>query len=60
VVSGVLMDMVEECRTRAEKCRELGKSMTTPIDQQIFDWMAQAWEKLADLRKLDREPEPEA
>jgi hypothetical protein len=54
------MDMVEECRTHAEKCRELGKSMTTPIDQQIFDWMAQAWEKLADLRKLDREPEPEA
>jgi hypothetical protein len=54
------MDMVEEYRTRAGKCRELANSMTTPVDQQIFDWMAQAWEKLADLRKLDREPEPEA
>jgi hypothetical protein len=41
-------------------CRFMANSMTTPIDQQIFDWMAQAWEKLADLRKLDREPEPEA
>jgi len=60
VVSGVFMDMVEECRTHAEKCRELANSMTTPVDQQIFDWMAQVWEKLADLRKLDREPEPEA
>jgi alkylhydroperoxidase family enzyme len=56
----VVMDMVEEYRTRAGKCRELANSMTTPVDQQIFDWMAQAWEKLADLRKLDREPEPEA
>jgi hypothetical protein len=54
------MDTVEECRTHAEKCRELANSMTTPVDQQIFDWMAQAWEKLADLRKLDREPEPES
>jgi hypothetical protein len=54
------MDMVEEYRTHAGKCRELAKSMTAPVDQQIFDWMGQAWEKLADLRKLDREPEPEA
>jgi hypothetical protein len=54
------MDMVEEYRTRAGKCRELANLMTTPVDQQIFDWMAQAWETLADLRKLDREPEPEA
>lgn len=60
VVSGVFMDMVEECRTHAEKCRELANSMTTPVDQHIFDWMAQVWEKLADLRKLDSEPEPEA
>jgi len=54
------MDMVEEYRTHAGKCRELANSMTTPVEQQIFDWLAQAWEKLADLRNLDREPEPEA
>jgi hypothetical protein len=54
------MNTVAEYRTHAEKCRQLANSMTTPVDHQIFDWMAQAWEKLADLRKLDREPEPEA
>ncbi len=53
------MDMVAECRTHAEKCRELANSVTMPVDQRIFNWMAQAWERLADLRNLDREPEPE-
>jgi hypothetical protein len=54
------MHMVAEYRTHAQKCRELANLMTAPIDHQIFDWMAQAWEKLADLCELDREPEPEA
>jgi hypothetical protein len=54
------MHMVAEYKIHAQKCRELANSMTTPVDQQMFDFMAEAWEKLAHLCELDREPEPKA
>jgi hypothetical protein len=54
------MHMVAEYRTHAVKCRELANSAATPVDKKILEWMAYSWEKLADLRKQDREPEPEA
>jgi len=47
-----------EYRTHAEKCRELA-CMNGPSDKKILERMAQTWEKLADLRKRDRESEPE-
>ena len=57
---GVFMHMIAEYRTHADKCRELANSAATPVDKKILEWMAYSWEKLADLRKRDREPEPEA
>jgi hypothetical protein len=57
---GVFMHMVAEYRTHADKCCELANSAATPVDKKILEWMAYSWEKLADLRKRDREPEPEA
>ena len=56
---GVFMHMVAEYRTHADKCRELANSAATPVDKKILEWMAYSWEKLADLRKRDRESEPE-
>jgi hypothetical protein len=54
------MHMVAEYRTHAVKCRELANSAATPIDKKILEWTVYSWEKLADLRKQDRETEPEA
>jgi hypothetical protein len=54
------MQMVAEYRTHADKCRELANSAATPVDKKILEWMAYSWEKLADLRKRDRGPEPDA
>jgi hypothetical protein len=51
------MRTVAEYRTHADKCRELANLVTTPIDKKILEEIAQSWEKLADLRKRDREPE---
>ena len=33
--------------------------MNGPTDKKILEGMAETWEKLADLRKRDRESEPE-
>jgi len=55
---GGLMGTVAEYRTHAEKCRELA-FMNGPTDKKVLEWMAETWEKLADLRKRDRESEPE-
>src|SRR5262249_59916487 len=52
VVSGVFMDMVEECRTHAEKCRELANSMTTQSANQIFVGWPKVWETFPTLPKL--------
>ena len=54
------MRTVAEYRTHADKCRELANLVTTPTEKKILEEMAQSWEKLADLRKRDREPEREA
>jgi hypothetical protein len=54
------MHMVAEYRTHADKCRELANSAAVPVDKKNLEWMACSWEKLADLRKQDREPEPQA
>ena len=54
------MRTVAEYRTHADKCRELANLITTPVDKKILEEMAQSWEKLADLRKRDREPERKA
>ena len=52
------MCAVTEYRTHAEKCRELA-FINGPADKKILERMAETWEKLADLRKRDRESEPE-
>jgi hypothetical protein len=51
---------VAEYRIHADKCRELANLVTTPTEKKILEEMAQSWEKLADLRKGDRESEREA
>ena len=44
----------------ADKCLELANLVTTPTEQKILEEMAQSWEKLAELRKRDRDSEREA
>ena len=51
---------VAEYRIHADKCRELANLVTTPTEKRILEEMAQSWEKLAELRKRDRESEREA
>jgi hypothetical protein len=51
---------VAEYRVHAGKCRELANLVTTPTEKRILEEMAKSWEKLADLRKRDRESEREA
>jgi hypothetical protein len=51
------MRIVTEYRKHAEKCWELANFIA---DKQILERLAKTWEKLADLRKRDREPEPES
>jgi hypothetical protein len=54
------MQTVAEYRTHADKCRELASLITTPIEKKILEEIAQSWEKLAELRKRNREQEGEA
>jgi hypothetical protein len=54
------MRTVAEYKIHADKCRELGNLVTTPTEKRILEEMAQSWEKLAELRKRDRESEREA
>jgi hypothetical protein len=56
----VSLRTVAEYRVHADKCRELANLVTTPTEKRILEEMAQSWEKLADLRKRDRESEREA
>ena len=60
VLAGTFMQTVAEYRTHAKKCRELANLVTTPTEKKILEEMAQSWEKLAELRKSDRESEREA
>jgi hypothetical protein len=60
VIAGVSMGTVAEYITHADKCRELANLVTTPTEKRILEEMAQSWEKLAELRKRDRESEREA
>jgi hypothetical protein len=60
VIAGVSMRTVAEYITHADKCRELANLVTTPTEKRILEEMAQSWEKLAELRKRDRESEREA
>jgi hypothetical protein len=53
------MRTVEQCRERAEACRKLAKQMARPEDKKILEELAQAWEKLVELRRDDIEPEPD-
>ena len=55
---GDLMSTVAVYRAHSEKCRELAL-MNGPTNTKILEAMAETWEKLADLRKRDRESEPE-
>jgi hypothetical protein len=57
---GCPMRTVAEYRIHADKCRELANLVATPTEKKILEEMAQSWEKLADLRKGDRESEREA
>jgi hypothetical protein len=59
ILAGAFMRTVAEYRIPADKCRELANLITTPTEKKILEEMAQSWEKLADLRKRDREPEGE-
>ena len=52
------MSTVAVYRAHAEKCRELAL-MNGPTNTKNLEGMAETWEKLADLRKRDRESEPE-
>ena len=54
------MRTVAEYKNHADKCRELGNLVTIPTEKRILEEMAQSWEKLAELRKRDRESEREA
>ena len=60
VIAGVSMRTVAEYIIHADKCRELANLVTTPTEKRILEEMAQSWEKLAELRKRDRESEREA
>jgi hypothetical protein len=54
------MRTVAEYKIHADKCRELANLVTTPTEKRILEEMAQSWEKLAELRRRDRESEREA
>jgi hypothetical protein len=54
------MRTVIEYRKHAEKCWELANFTTEPADKRTLERLAETWEKLADLRIRDREPEPES
>jgi hypothetical protein len=60
VIAGVSMRTVAEYIIHADKCRALAILVTTPTEKRILEEMAQSWEKLAELRKRDRESEREA
>lgn len=57
VLAGTFMRTVAEYRIHADKCRELANLIPTPTEKKILEEIARSWEKLADLRKRDREPE---
>jgi hypothetical protein len=50
------MRVVAEYRSQAEGCRNLRERAANSNDQLILEMIAQAWEKLADLRQRDIEP----
>jgi hypothetical protein len=50
------MRVVTEYRSQAEGCRKLGERTANLDDQLIWELIARAWEKLADLRQRDIEP----
>jgi hypothetical protein len=54
------MRTVSEYKIHADKCRELANLVTAPTEKRILEEMGQSWEKLAELRKRDRELEREA
>lgn len=56
---GLPVRTVEEYRENAAECRKLARLMTKPEDKKALERMAQTWERLAQQRKLDLEPEPE-
>jgi hypothetical protein len=49
------MRTVTEYRKHAEKCWELANFTTEPTNKEILERLAETWEKLADLRKRDRD-----
>jgi hypothetical protein len=49
------MRTVTEYRKHAEKRWELANFTTEPTNKEILERLAEAWEKLADLRKRDRD-----
>ena len=58
-VEGAAMRTVEQYRERAEACRKLAKQVAQPEDKKVLEELAQAWEKLVELRRDDIEPEPD-
>jgi hypothetical protein len=51
----VVMRTVTEYRKHAEKCWELANFTTEPTNKEILERLAETWEKLAALRKRDRD-----
>jgi hypothetical protein len=48
-----------EYKRHAQECREQAKRMQWPEDRDVFERLAQIWQKLADLREHHPEPQPE-
>jgi hypothetical protein len=53
------MRAVVEYRKHAEGCRRLAMQATSD-DKRILENLARSWEMLAEIRKHDLEPEPDA
>ena len=47
------MRRVDEYKHHAKACRELASRATLSSDKKILEELAQAWEKIANLRKTD-------
>jgi len=52
-----LMRAVTEYRDRAQECRKLARLVHRLEDKYALDCAAQSWERLADRRERDTEPE---
>lgn len=51
------MRPVAEYRKNAAECRKMAKEMSTPAHRALLEKMAKSWDRSADQREKDPQPE---